>query len=88
MFLVTVIGESPVRHEVQVEILRELMGQLDAGVNADAGGIRMCPTDTYTSQDLLTREWETFFLGHPHLFFFLSLFLGVSQFLEDGAGPR
>ena len=41
------------RHEVQLEILRELMAQLDAGVNADAGGIRMCPTDTYTSQDLL-----------------------------------
>ena len=47
------IGENPVRHEVQVEILRELMGQLDAGINADAGGIRMCPTDTYTNQDLL-----------------------------------
>ena len=56
------------RHEVQIEILRELMGQLDAGVNADAGGIRMCPTDTYTSQGLLNNEWETFFpVSYTHL---------------------
>ncbi|MEC8834334.1 MAG: hypothetical protein VYC07_06530, partial [Pseudomonadota bacterium] len=67
MFVGTAVGENSVRHEVQVEVLRELMGQLDAGVNADAGGIRMCPTDTYTSQDLLNREWETFFLGHPQV---------------------
>ena len=70
------MGENSVRHEVQVEVLRELMGQLDAGVNADAGGIRMCPTDTYTNQDLLDREWETFFLGHPQV-------IGLSGDLPD-----
>ncbi len=55
------------KHETQVKVLRELMQQLDAGLNADAGGIRKCPTDTYTSQAILDLEWQTFFKGHPQV---------------------
>ena len=55
------------RHDVQVEVLRELMDQLDAGVNADAGGIRACPADTYTSKELAAKEWQVFFREHPQV---------------------
>jgi hypothetical protein len=34
---------------VQIEVLRELMTQLDEGVNADAGGVMSCPASTYTA---------------------------------------
>lgn len=52
---------------VQIEVLRELMDQLDAGVNADAGGIRACPAAAYTCPDLAKREWDTFFRTHPQI---------------------
>lgn len=55
------------KHVVQVEVLRELLSQLDAGVNADAGGVMSCPASTYTCPDLAAREWETFFRGHPQV---------------------
>lgn len=55
------------RHDVQIEVLKELMGQLDAGVNADAGGVARCPASTYTSRELAAREWRTFFREHPHV---------------------
>jgi phenylpropionate dioxygenase-like ring-hydroxylating dioxygenase large terminal subunit len=55
------------RHDVQVEVLRELLSQLDAGVNADAGGIMSCPASTYTCPDLAAKEWEVFFKGHPQV---------------------
>ena len=55
------------KHAVQVEVLRELMDQLDAGVNADAGGMRACPADTYTSRDLAAKEWQVFFREHPQV---------------------
>lgn len=55
------------RHDVQVEVLRELLSQLDAGVNADAGGIMTCPASTYTCPDLAAKEWEVFFKSHPQV---------------------
>jgi phenylpropionate dioxygenase-like ring-hydroxylating dioxygenase large terminal subunit len=55
------------KHAVQVEVLRELLSQLDAGVNADAGGVMSCPASAYTCPDLAAREWETFFRGHPQV---------------------
>ena len=55
------------KHAVQVEVLRELMDQLDAGVNADAGGLRACPADTYTSPELAAKEWQVFFREHPQV---------------------
>ncbi len=43
------------------------MAQLDAGVNADAGGVLRVPASTYTCPDLAKREWQTFFRGHPQV---------------------
>lgn len=54
-------------HEVQVEIMKELMRQLDEGVNADAGGLRKNPVSAYTSKERASQEWETFFKGHPQM---------------------
>jgi hypothetical protein len=34
------------KHAVQIEVLRELLQQLDEGVNADAGGVRAAPAET------------------------------------------
>jgi phenylpropionate dioxygenase-like ring-hydroxylating dioxygenase large terminal subunit len=55
------------RHDVQVEVLGELLKQLDDGVNADAGCIRAVPSDTYVSPELARREWDAFFRGHPQI---------------------
>lgn len=55
------------KHDVQVEVLRELLQQLDDGVNADAGGIRAAPADTYVCPDLAKKEWAAFFRGHPQV---------------------
>lgn len=55
------------RHPVQVEVLRELLDQLNAGVNADAGGLRAAPASVYTCPDYARREWETLFKGYPQI---------------------
>jgi phenylpropionate dioxygenase-like ring-hydroxylating dioxygenase large terminal subunit len=55
------------QHELQVSILKELMRQLDAGQNIDAGVMFKNPTSVYTCSDLAQREWETLFLDHPQL---------------------
>lgn len=55
------------RHAVQVEVIRELMSQLDAGVNADAGGVMEIPASTYTCPDLAAQEWACFFRGQPQV---------------------
>lgn len=55
------------RHEQQVRILKELMWQLDEGVNANAGGLRKNPVSAYTCPDLAEKEWQTFFRGHPQV---------------------
>ena len=53
--------------EVQIEVLRELMDQLDRGVNADAGGIRAFPASAYTCPDIAKKEWDILFRGHPQM---------------------
>jgi phenylpropionate dioxygenase-like ring-hydroxylating dioxygenase large terminal subunit len=55
------------KHAVQIEVLRELLRQLDEGVNADAGGVRAAPAETYTCPDLARKEWAAFFRGHPQM---------------------
>jgi phenylpropionate dioxygenase-like ring-hydroxylating dioxygenase large terminal subunit len=64
------------RHEVQVDLLKTLMSQLDRGVNADAGGLRKNPASAYTSAERADQEWETFFKGHPQ-------FIGLSGDLPE-----
>ena len=55
------------KHAVQVRLIEEMLGRLDAGTNIDEGGIRRNPTSSYTDRDLATREWETFFRHHPQI---------------------
>jgi carnitine monooxygenase subunit len=55
------------KSDVQIEVLRELMDQLDRGVNADAGGVRAFPADTYTSRDIAKQEWDILFRRHPQM---------------------
>ena len=53
------------RRAVQVEVIKELTAQLDAVVNFDAGGMRVCPASTWTCPDRARQEWQTFFRNHP-----------------------
>lgn len=51
----------------ELKILKELVRQLDNKVNVDAGRQLKIPTSSYTSPELATQEWQTFFRGHPQL---------------------
>lgn len=53
--------------DVQIEVLRELIKQLDEGVNADAGGMRAFPAEAYTSHEIARQEWEIMFKGQPQI---------------------
>jgi phenylpropionate dioxygenase-like ring-hydroxylating dioxygenase large terminal subunit len=64
------------RHELQVEILKELMQQLDEGRNVDAGVQYRVPTAAYVCPDQAAKEWESFFRNHPQL-------IGLSQDLPE-----
>ncbi|MEH6571489.1 MAG: SRPBCC family protein [Halioglobus sp.] len=55
------------QHALQVELLKELMRQLDEGVNADAGGLRKNPTSAYTCPEIAEREQHTFFANHAQI---------------------
>ena len=55
------------RHDLQVTIIKELMGQLDEGRNVDAGVQYRMPTNSYTSPETAEREQQAFFLDHPQL---------------------
>lgn len=55
------------KHSLQVEILKELMGQLDSGQNIDAGVQYTMPTSSYVCPDQAARERELFFQDHPQL---------------------
>lgn len=55
------------RHDVQVQLLKELMARLDTGTNVDAGGFRKNPTSAYTDPDLAEREWQEFFRSQPQV---------------------
>jgi phenylpropionate dioxygenase-like ring-hydroxylating dioxygenase large terminal subunit len=55
------------RHEVQVQLIEEMLARLDAGVNVDAGGLRRNPTRVYVAPELAARERAAFFAGHPQM---------------------
>ena len=55
------------KHELQVELLKELQRQLAEGVNADAGGLRKNPASAYTCRERAQREWLEFFTNHPQV---------------------
>ena len=61
---------------LQVEILNELLGQLDAGKNIDVGVQYRMSTNSYVCPEIATREWDAFFQHHPQL-------IGLSGDLPD-----
>ncbi len=67
------------KHETQVEIIKELMSQLDENRNVDAGAQFRLPTSDYVCPELAAREWQAFFREHPQ-------FVGLSGDLpEEGS---
>ena len=68
-------------HHKQVEILRELIRQKDAGENVDAGIMYKNPTSSYTCPDLAAREWEIMFRDHPQLIGLTSDLPGPGHFM-------
>ena len=55
------------KHETQVEILAELLRQIDAQHNIDAGVQMRMSTAPYRDPDIAAREWAQLFKGHPQL---------------------
>jgi phenylpropionate dioxygenase-like ring-hydroxylating dioxygenase large terminal subunit len=53
------------RHDVQVQLIKQLIARLDAGTNVDAGGLRHQATSTYTDSEHAERERREFFLALP-----------------------
>ena len=60
------------KHDLQVTIIKELMAQLDAGKNVDAGVQYKMPTESYVCPDIAAREREAFFRDHPQPYRHLS----------------
>ena len=54
------------RHDLQVTIIKELMGQLDEGRNIDAGVQYRMPTQSYTCPETAEREQRAFFSITPN----------------------
>jgi len=55
------------QREIQINILKELMRQLDEKKNIDAGVQYINPTSSYTCPDMAKQEWQTFFKQHPQM---------------------
>lgn len=64
------------KQELQVEILKELMRQLDEGKNIDSGEQYKMPTSAYVCPDIAAKERDLFFQNHPQL-------IGLSGELPD-----
>ena len=50
------------KHELQIEILKELMSQLDENRNVDAGVQYKMPTTSYVCPEQASLEQKEFFL--------------------------
>ena len=55
------------KHEKQVEILKELMRQVDASKNIDAGVQYKMPMSAYVCPEIAAKEWDLLFQHHPQL---------------------
>lgn len=51
----------------QVRLIKGLMHYLDTDTNVDAGGQVRNPVSGYTSPDIASKEWESFFQDYPHV---------------------
>lgn len=55
------------QHELQVRILKQLLEQVEAQANHDAGRQVLNPVTAYTCSDRARDEWRTFFREHPQI---------------------
>jgi len=55
------------KQEKQVEILKELMRQVDASKNIDAGVQYKMPMSAYVCPEIAAKEWDLLFQHHPQL---------------------
>ena len=55
------------QNEEQVRVLKGLINYLETGTNVDAAGIMQTPTDTYTSEERFSEEWNKFFRDYPQI---------------------
>ena len=53
--------------QLQIDLLKQLMHQLDNRQNVDAGVICRVPAEDYCNEDLAREERDKFFLKHPQL---------------------
>ena len=51
----------------RIRILKELLRQVESGVNVDAGVQLRNPTDAYVDAERAAREWQVLFREHPQL---------------------
>jgi phenylpropionate dioxygenase-like ring-hydroxylating dioxygenase large terminal subunit len=72
------------RHEVQVEVLEELLAQIHEGRNADAGAVRACPASTWTCPERLALERRELFDSQPQLVGLSGDLAGPGSFLTTG----
>lgn len=72
------------RHEVQVEVLEELLAQIREGRNADAGAVRACPASTWTCPERLALERRELFDSQPQLVGLSGDLAGPGSFLTTG----
>ena len=51
----------------QIAQVKVLLARLDSGLNVDAGGIRLNPTDSYTDREIAQKERSLFFQSYPQV---------------------
>ena len=73
------------QHHTQVTILQELMRQLDAGQNIDAGVQYRMPTKDYVCLDRAQQEQQHFFRDHPHVVGLSNDLTGNGSLLEQAS---
>ena len=76
------------RHEVQVQLIKQLETHLDASTNVDGGGLMLNPTRVYADSELAEREWNEFFVGHPQVIGLTGDLPASGSFMTvDDSGP-
>ncbi|MGE0487473.1 MAG: aromatic ring-hydroxylating dioxygenase subunit alpha [Gammaproteobacteria bacterium] len=55
------------KHDEQLNVLKELIRQIDTKTTCDAGKVVVNPTSSYTDKALAEREWQVIFQAQPQV---------------------
>ncbi|WP_179044451.1 aromatic ring-hydroxylating oxygenase subunit alpha [Sphingobium lactosutens] len=55
------------KHETQVEMIRQLLDHIDEKIAPDCGKILACPVSTFTDPDRAAKERDILFRNHPQI---------------------